>query len=376
VAVSLSPYPDYQLGILQGVRSFLTTHPGAFDIVTHSGNPYVRPDQLATMRPDGIIANIQQNTLAAFQALQVPVVKIGSRGPGQAFPTVEMDNDQAGRVAASHLVGLGLPALGCVVVKDAAWAQARAGGFYAAASGFRLPVETLELTNSEEIEIADRDALVAWLRRLPRPGGIFAVTDLLARRVVEAARAAGVAVPREQAVLGFNNGLYECLFSEPHLSSVPQDRARLGYEAARLLHEQMAGRPTPTGVQVRAGPAVRRRSTAILSWTDPVLRECMEFLHRQQSDVVGLGDMLEAYPEQALRLARRLNPADGEATDQAEAARLRLMLAEQLARESELSWARVAECSGFWEEPRLRLAFHDAFGLDPADYRARFGRIG
>jgi LacI family transcriptional regulator len=377
VAVCLVPYPDYQLGILEGVRAYLAEHSDAFEILTHEGNPYLRAADLAPSRPDGVIANIRQDTLALFESLRGPVVKIGSRGPVPLFSSVEMDGEQAGRVAASHLLGLGLQTLGCVEVAGAAWSESRARGFQAGAKACQVPVASHDLAKKDEVEITDRAALASWLKQLPRPAGIFCVTDLLARRVVEVARASGLQVPRDLAVLGFNNGLYECLFAEPHLSSVPQDRQRLGFEAARLMHDRLmnpAADVLAAPVLVRAAAAVSRRTTATLAWQDPVLRDCIDYFHRQLGDGASVDDVFKAYPERRLQLTRRLSPADGGAVDKAEAARLRLVLAEKFLRETDLPLLAVAEFSGFWEEARLGLAFQDAFGHAPAEYRARFGR--
>jgi DNA-binding LacI/PurR family transcriptional regulator len=68
----------------------------------------------------------------------------------------------------------------------------------------------------------------------PRPTAILAMTDQLARGVLLAAAEAGLAVPGELAVAGFDD-LPEAALTAPPLTTVHQDHVGKGAKAAQLL---------------------------------------------------------------------------------------------------------------------------------------------
>ena len=73
-----------------------------------------------------------------------------------------------------------------------------------------------------------------------RPTAVFTVTDVLALGVLTAARAAGVTVPGDLSVVGFDD-IPEAAASSPPLTTVSQPLFRLGQEAARIALLQLAG---------------------------------------------------------------------------------------------------------------------------------------
>jgi DNA-binding LacI/PurR family transcriptional regulator len=82
-----------------------------------------------------------------------------------------------------------------------------------------------------------RDALAVRRRR---PTALFAVTDVLAFGVLDAAEAAGLAVPRDLSVVGFDN-IAAAEHSSPPLTTVDHDLFGKGQAAARLALRMIAG---------------------------------------------------------------------------------------------------------------------------------------
>ena len=82
------------------------------------------------------------------------------------------------------------------------------------------------------------DELVAvadWVSRLPKPCGIFAYSDDLARILLDACRLAKVNVPAQVAILGVDDSPDICETSRPTLSSILPDFEMSGFLAAKLL---------------------------------------------------------------------------------------------------------------------------------------------
>ena len=74
----------------------------------------------------------------------------------------------------------------------------------------------------------------------PRPSAVMCANDLLAFGVLRGLAGAGVAVPEEMAVIGYDDGVFASMLS-PSLSSVRQPKYELGVAAAELLLEEVIG---------------------------------------------------------------------------------------------------------------------------------------
>ncbi len=72
----------------------------------------------------------------------------------------------------------------------------------------------------------------------PRPDAVFAVNDLLAVGALVAAREAGLKVPEDIAIMGFDDIPLAKLMS-PALTTVAQPQRLLGTRAAELLFERL-----------------------------------------------------------------------------------------------------------------------------------------
>lgn len=94
-----------------------------------------------------------------------------------------------------------------------------------------------------------------------RPTALIAVNDVLAGAVLSALHAAGIAVPDEMSVAGFDN-TPQSLYTSPPLTTVDPDARAMGEHAARLTLERLAD-PGRSPVRVETAPRlVVRGSTA------------------------------------------------------------------------------------------------------------------
>jgi LacI family transcriptional regulator len=88
-----------------------------------------------------------------------------------------------------------------------------------------------------------RQAARILLRRDPEVDAVFCASDQIARGLVDAMREAGKRVPRDVAVVGFDNWEVMTAASRPPLTSVDMDLEGLGRQAAELLLSAIDGRP-------------------------------------------------------------------------------------------------------------------------------------
>ena len=157
--------------------------------------------------------------------------------------SVSVDNVAGGLLAVRHLLGLGHRAVTYVSgPMHLQQCRDRHTGAVQALREAGLTEDALEHVRTERLDVASGLDAGARLLGLARPpGAVFCANDLLALGVLQAMYAAGVAVPREAAVVGYDDIDFAAAAATP-LTSVRQPAEHLGRVAARLLVEETGAR--------------------------------------------------------------------------------------------------------------------------------------
>ena len=192
-------------------------------------------------RVDGVIVmspNASPRELEGCLPPSLPVVFLNSAPGGALQPALNVDNRGGARAMVTHLLDLGHRRLAFVTGPASNFdaAERRRGCRDALRAAGRPPEALIELEGDfgEESGQAAGEAIV---RLSPRPTAIFAANDSMAIGVLFALRRAGVRVPEEIAVAGFDD-IPIARFASPPLSTVRLDIRTLGERAlARLLVE-------------------------------------------------------------------------------------------------------------------------------------------
>jgi LacI family transcriptional regulator len=87
-----------------------------------------------------------------------------------------------------------------------------------------------------------RDAMAALIRSGNRPRAVFAANDLMALGALEACLAAGLRVPTDVAIAGFDD-IEASRMVSPALTTVVQPGRWMGQEVGRLLVDRLTGEP-------------------------------------------------------------------------------------------------------------------------------------
>lgn len=139
--------------------------------------------------------------------------------------------------------------------------------------------------------------LRAWLRRLPKPCGIFGVNDYVAERALSAAVALGYAVPEELAFVGADNDEIICETTRPSMTSVLPDFKTTGYIAAELLAKRIDDPASPAVLSVvHPLGIVRRQSTRLFKRSDADVQAALELIRRKAADGLRARDVLATFP--------------------------------------------------------------------------------
>jgi DNA-binding LacI/PurR family transcriptional regulator len=192
----------------------------------------------------------------------IPVVVGGRPMRGTPVDYVDVDNVQGAVQAVQHLLGLGRRRIVTVTGPlDMAPAQDRLAGYRDALAGAGIDHDpTLELSGAFEQATA-RDAVEDFIAT---GGGtfdaVFAASDAMALGAMSAIRRAGLRVPEDVAVIGYDDSAL-ALASDPPLSSVRQPIEEMGREMARALLAQLGrSRQVPRSVVLATELVVRASS--------------------------------------------------------------------------------------------------------------------
>jgi LacI family transcriptional regulator len=205
-----------------------------------------RVDGLVVMLPD-----LDALELLAHLPDGAPVVLL-NRAVGQ-FPALTIDNHGGARAMVRHLLALGHRRIGTIVgAKSNADAGERLRGYRAALAEAAVPRRAEWEVRGDFTEAGGHAAVGALLAAAERPTAIFAANDAMAIGALSALREAGVRVPHEMAVAGFDD-IPMARYVDPPLSSVHVPIARLGTRAVERLMAMLHPELHP---ELQSGPGV------------------------------------------------------------------------------------------------------------------------
>ncbi|MBE3574899.1 MAG: substrate-binding domain-containing protein, partial [Firmicutes bacterium] len=188
---------------------------------------------------------------------------LGQPGPDPDLLWVDGDNVAGAQAAVEHLIRVGCRRIACLAGSpELVSAQHRLLGYKNALAQAHVPFSPDWVIPADFTEAGGYQATRALLDRLAEPpDGIFASNDLMAIGSLRALREAGLSVPQQVAVAGFD-GIPMGEFSVPRLTTVEQPIYQMGQSAAELLLSALQGEE-PACRQIRYPLQLRiRESTA------------------------------------------------------------------------------------------------------------------
>jgi LacI family transcriptional regulator len=185
-------------------------------------------------RVDGLVVlspHVDAGVLAANLPDSVPAVLLNSPVESGDFDTLRVDTFGGAREMVAHLAGHGHRRIAIVTgPRQNHDAAERLRGYRAAVAAAGIAGDSLEV-EGDFTEEAGYRAARALLAADPRPTAVYAANDSMAIGLISALRQAGVSVPRDMAVAGFDD-IPICRFLTPPLSSV---RVAVAELAARAM---------------------------------------------------------------------------------------------------------------------------------------------
>lgn len=213
-------------------------------------------------RVDGLVMAGATIAVSAMEATasSAALVVVGRTTRSSHFDTVNTDDVLGARLAVDHLVTLGHRRIAHIDGGRGAGSGARRKGYRAAMNDHGLGEHTLIITGdfSERGGSAGATQLLA---RGPRPTAIFAANDLSAVGALDAAEEAGLRIPDDISIVGYDNTALAAMH-HMSLSTINQPREDLGRLAMDLLLQRLDDGRTAAVHHVVAPSLVERASSA------------------------------------------------------------------------------------------------------------------
>ncbi len=381
VALLVESSRAYGRGVLLGVARYIRTHQPWSVFFQDLNLCDDTPEWLGHWQGEGIITRLENaDIVKVIQRVKVPAVYLRQVHPAIKTPCVLTDNDAVSRLCFEHLKERGFRHYAFCGFNGADYSDERQDAFVRLVAGAGLachvyrdtevePVSHGNTATFEELGMQDGGCVMQWIQKLPKPVGLMACNDMRGQQVLDACRVLGVAVPEEVAVMGVDNDEVVCTLSDPPLSSVVPDTERIGFDAAMILAQMMAGENFATGrIFVPPKGISTRRSTEVLAMEDRQIAAAARFIREHACEGIDVGDVLRAVPLSRSTLDRRFIQIMGHSPKD-EILHVRLNHAKQLLAETDFSQALIAEKVGLEHVEYLSRIFKKRVGLTPSEFR-------
>ena len=252
--------------VVNGIEEVANRQGYAVFLASSHADPQKELDVVRTFRErrvDGVIvpaSRVGSLYLPHLAELRIPIVLVNNQYPGTFTHSVSIDNVGAARRITSHLLTLGHRRIAYIGNRSGSQADTdRLSGYRTELRKARLPLRSELIMHADATPEGGRAAMQRLFAR-GRPTAVFCYDDLTALGALAAARSAGVSVPGELSIVGFDD-LFVSSYTAPPLTTIRQPMKEMGRRAAEILLALLRGEAAERKVKFQ-GTLVVRESTA------------------------------------------------------------------------------------------------------------------
>lgn len=281
--------------ILIGVEQAVKAHGYSIRLSYTEGDPAQQMREIARMSSNHVAGLIlcpvasatDADVVERLQATNIPLVFVDRYLPEVAVDYVGADNKAGGYRATEHLIILGHRRIGFIFLAEetletTSSVRERWQGYCEALQKYGVPYDpSLVIADTNPKYTHTSPSLHEFLQRSDRPGAIFAVNDLVALDVMQAAHALRLRIPLDLALVGFDNEHFASRITPP-LTTVAQPFFDIGLRAGSLLVNRIEGNTSaPKHIELPVNLLIRELCGAQLH----VLRAQKELLVSEPGDL-------------------------------------------------------------------------------------------
>ena len=212
-------------------------------------------------RVDGmmLISPRLDDSVITSVSLKAPLVVVGRIVEDGKVDSIMADEPRGALAALQHLGSLGHRNIVHIDGGAGAGAEPRRSGYLLAMKqlGLGLP----DVVSGDFTEMSGVTAAAELLQRPTLPTAIFAGNDMVAIGLIDAFADAGVRVPEDVSIVGYDNTAIAHLRAIS-LTTIDQPRVEMGQMAVHLLDQRVQGQRTASVTHLSQPTLVARRTTA------------------------------------------------------------------------------------------------------------------
>lgn len=235
------PQMPYWVALQEGVRESATDAGNGVALIYHRN--FEDWDRI-----DGIVLSDPYFDISPPPGMPLDLPRVSVVHTMRGVPSVISDDFEGGRLATEHLLELGHTRIACLADWDDLSVSKRLAGFHYAlgrrlispAASWIRPYSTSGTVQPDFIG-RSMDVMRSWLREDWHDTGftaILAMNDRIAQGIIQALEEAGLRVPEDVSVIGYDDADV-CDYIVPRLTSVSVPVREMGRLAMQVLREQM-----------------------------------------------------------------------------------------------------------------------------------------
>lgn len=284
---------------LRGLSRYAKTAKWRLEIVTRTDLRAERKrirEMVRYFNPSGMISSYTEGIVGNFpKELPVAWMDVSKDDISDSDPLISHSGCMTATEALKELKRLKLKNFAVVGDRPGLpWSEERIRAFREQFSAgvdivhvFRLPAPSTD-------RVRCQTKLRPWLNRLPKPCGIFAVSDRVAANVLSAAVSECIAIPDELAVVGVDNDEDICLMSTPTLTSIATDWEKGGFMVGEALDRRMDNLTTLPVRETFGELGIVRRTSSCpgITRVDPRVADASLYIREHACEGIGVVDVV------------------------------------------------------------------------------------
>ena len=211
------------------------------------------------------VASNRDSSLAPLLERGVPTVAVDRRPAGSRLDSVVVDNRSGAAEATAHLLAAGCRRIACITgPRRVSTSTERLDGYRDALVQHGFAIDRTLVRRADFKEEGGYRATRSLFESSSAPDGLFIANNPMAVGALRALRELGRAVPRDVALVAFDDSPWTTL-TTPELSVVAQPAYEIGRVAAELLATSSVERPARTIV---LSPTLVVRASSVRGQTE------------------------------------------------------------------------------------------------------------
>ncbi len=326
---------------------------------------------LTSWKPDGIIMRDSLITKELLR-LKVPtILVIHNSSYPKDLPIIKTDSPVIARMASEHFIEKGFKNLAFCGFDNYDWSKERK--LYFNKLNLKAGLKTHNYASAEKTRKQDWESeqqqMCRWIKKLPKPVGIFACNDDRGQHVLEVCKLINLKVPEEVAVIGVDDDPMICELEDPPLSSIALNVESAGFEAAKLL-DRLINKKKIAGKQIMVRPShiVQRQSSDILAVDDSEVALAIQYIKNNAKNKILVKDIVGTTRISRRTLEKRFKMTIHRSIHN-EIQQVRVELISKLLIETDLPISQITALFNFTDVEHISRFFKKQKGIGLREFR-------